>query len=285
MRPSERLPYYAQRFEMVELNSSFYSIPEPRLAEQWVAITPARFTFNVKLHKLLSRHSCDLKMLPKHLQEIAEITGRAKVLLTPEIEQAAVQSFLEGIHPIEKAGKLGILLLQLSPAFSPRANKLSELDALLQTLAPRTVAVELRNRNWVEGDQLDRTRQHMEEHHAAFVSVDTPRSSHFNVMPPIDLITNPALGYLRLHGRNETAYLTGRTVAERFDYDYSDEELHEVKSRVEGLADQTEVVHVVFNNNRSDYAPAAALRFRRILGQHVPAQVLAATAEQRKLAL
>src|SRR4051812_46331423 len=65
LRPSERLPYYAQRFEMVELNSSFYSIPEPRLSEQWAAITPAGFVFNVKLHKLLSRHACELKMLPK----------------------------------------------------------------------------------------------------------------------------------------------------------------------------------------------------------------------------
>jgi uncharacterized protein YecE (DUF72 family) len=78
MRPSERLPFYAQRFDVVELNSSFYSIPERRLAEQWAAITPAGFTFNVKLHKLLSRHSCELKMLPKDLKETAETPAKGK---------------------------------------------------------------------------------------------------------------------------------------------------------------------------------------------------------------
>lgn len=84
-------------------------------------------------------------------------------------------------------------------------------------------------------------------------------------MPSLDEVTNPALSYLRLHGRNEKAYLTGRTVAERFDYDYSDDELGEVADRVEKLARETEDIHVIFNNNRSDFAPRAAERFRRMV--------------------
>ena len=102
-------------------------------------------------------------------------------------------------------------------------------------------------------------------------------------MPALNVVTNPTTAYLRLHGRNEHAYLTGKTVAERFDYDYSDDELEDVKERVADFAEQAQVVHVVFNNNRSDYAPEAALRFRRIMGQAVPAAPRPPRAQQKTL--
>lgn len=150
---------------------------------------------------------------------------------------------------------------------------------------PHERAVELRNRNWVEGDQLEHTAAYLKEHKAVYVGVDTPRSEHFNVMPPIDLVTNPAVSYLWLHGRNERGYVRGRSAAERFDYEYSDEELEEVKGRVKSMADETKVVHVIYNNNRSDYGPTAALRFRRMLGQAVPAEAFEVRPKQKSLDL
>jgi uncharacterized protein YecE (DUF72 family) len=217
----ERLPYYSQRFEMVELNSSFYAIPNQRLVEQWVHLTPPGFIFDVKLHKLLSRHSCELKMLPKDLPDKAE-TKRDRVILTPEIEAAVTQRFLENIQPFADAKKLGVLLLQLSPSYSPKTHRLDELASLLNQLSLHSVAVELRNRNWVEGEQLEETAEFFRGHHATLVSVDAPRSEHFNVMPAVDVVTNPEVAYLRLHGRNEQGYLQGKSVAERFDYKYSE---------------------------------------------------------------
>jgi len=53
----DRLPWYAQRFEAVELNSSFYAVPERSTVRRWAEVTPGGFTFDVKLHRLLSRHS------------------------------------------------------------------------------------------------------------------------------------------------------------------------------------------------------------------------------------
>ncbi len=67
------------------------------------------------------------------------------------------------------------------------------------------------------------------------------------------------VAYLRLHRRDPKAYLTGKTVAERFHYDYSDTELNEVMSRAQTLARQADAVHVVFNNNSRDFAPVAAV--------------------------
>ncbi|MEA3189337.1 MAG: hypothetical protein QOD99_3167 [Chthoniobacter sp.] len=264
---SERLRFYAQQFDMVELNSSFYGIPQRRQVEQWIPVTPPGFVFNVKLHKLLSRHSCEKKMLPVDLQKAARTTPNDRVILTPEIETATSEKFLEAVEPFENAGKLGVLLLQLSPGFSPRKNQLAELDSLLNGLAPRSVAVELRNRNWVEDDRIEQTVDFFRGHHATLVSVDAPRSENFNVMPAVDLVTNPSEAYLRLHGMNEQGYLKGKSVAERFDYDYSDDELAGLNERVGDLAREAQRVHVVFNNNRSDFAPKNATRFREMMAE------------------
>ncbi|HEX8898528.1 MAG TPA: DUF72 domain-containing protein, partial [Chthoniobacterales bacterium] len=168
-------------------------------------------------------------------------------------------------------GKLGALLLQLSPGFSPRKHQLSELDDLLAALADYQIAIELRNRNWVEGDNIEATLKFFRKHSATLVSVDAPKEKHFTIMPPeLDAITNSSLAYLRLHGRNAHAYTTGKTVAARFNYDYSDEEIGEVAERARDLAKEAKEVHVVFNNNALDYAPHAAARMRKALGQMIP---------------
>jgi uncharacterized protein YecE (DUF72 family) len=271
MPAGERLAWYAQHFEMVEVNSSFYSVPDPRLADRWCRATPDGFIFDVKLHQLLSRHSTNLKLLPPALQKTAETDAKGKVKLTPKIERAMIEEFLRPIEILRGHEKLGALLLQLSPGFSPRKHQLDELDDLLGALAGYRVALELRNRNWVEGDNLDATLDFVREHSATLVAVDAPSQKHFTIMPPeLNAITNPELAYLRLHGRDAHAYTTGKTVAARFNYDYSDQEIDEVADRARDLAKDATEVHVVFNNNARDYAPHAALRMRKALGQMIP---------------
>jgi len=92
----------------------------------------------------------------------------------------------------------------------------------------------------------------------------------------VDEVTNSNLAYLRLHGRNAKAYITGKTVAARFDYDYNEKEIAQVAQRSRKLAGETRELHVIFNNNNLDYAPRAAIRLRQALGQIVnaPAKTL-----------
>ncbi|HEU0274280.1 MAG TPA: DUF72 domain-containing protein [Candidatus Udaeobacter sp.] len=275
----ERLQWYAQHFEMVEVNSTFYSVPEPRMAERWCAATPANFIFDVKLHQLFSFHSTPSKLLPPNLQSRAETDGRGKVKWTPELQEALLQVFLRSMSIMRGAGKLGVLLLQLSPAFSPRKHKLSELEPLIETLRDYDLAIEFRNRNWVMGDSLKQTIAFLQKRHAIFVNVDAPLSDHFTVMrSDVDEVTNPKVAYLRLHGRNAKAYITGKTVAARFDYNYSDDEIAETAERSTKLASETSELHVIFNNNNLDYAPRAALRLRKALGQ-----IIKATSETAEL--
>jgi uncharacterized protein YecE (DUF72 family) len=268
MRAAERLGWYAQQFEMVEVNSTFYSVPDLRMVERWCAVTPDGFTFDVKLHQLFSFHSTATKLLPPDLQQRAQTGEKGKVTLTPDLEEAMLDVFLRSMSILRSAGKLGVLLLQLSPAFSPRVHKLEELEHLIGMLGDYRLAIEFRNRNWVIGNQLRSTIDFLKQRKVAFVSVDAPSAEHFTIMPSnLDEITNPHLAYLRLHGRNSDAYLKGKTVAARFNYDYNDNEIAEVAERSKKLARTTRELHVIFNNNNLDYAPRAAARLRVALGQ------------------
>lgn len=267
----DRLAWYADHFEMVEVNSTFYAAPDPRMVARWCHSTPEGFVFDVKLHQLLSRHSTNLKLLPPALQKAASADTKGKVTLTPELEMAMIEEFRRALEILDRAGKLGALLLQLSPAFSPKKNQLGELDDLLGALGGYRLAIELRNRNWVESENREATLEFFRKQAATLVAVDAPAEKHFTIMPPdLNAITTPKLAYLRLHGRDARAYTTGKTVAARFNYDYSDKEIDEVADRANELAQEAEEVHVVFNNNARDYAPHAALRMRKALGQMIP---------------
>jgi len=273
MRASERLSWYAQHFEMVEVNSTFYSVPDLRMVERWCASTPDAFTFNVKLHQLFSFHSTPSKLLPADLQPRAKINAKGKVEPTSQLREALLKTFLRSISIMRTSGKLGVLLLQLSPAFSPRKHELREIEALINAMGDYPVAIEFRNRNWVVRDQLESTMHFLRDHQVAFVNVDSPDADHFTIMPTeLNAVTNHHVTYLRLHGRNAHAYLTGKTVAARFNYDYSNAEIDAVAQRSRRLAKEAEQVHVVFNNNALDYAPRAASRLRKALGQIIPAR-------------
>ena len=240
------------------------------MVERWCAATPDDFTFDVKLHQLFSFHSTPAKLLPPDLQRRAETNAKGIVKSTPELQEALLGTFLRSMSIFRAARKLGVLLLQLSPAFSPRKHQLSELQPLMDMLSDYDLAIEFRNRNWAAGDQLKSTIDFVRQHRAIFVNVDTPASDHFMVMPSdIDEVTNLDVAYLRLHGRNAKAYITGKTVAARFDYDYSESEIAEVAQRSRKLAKEARESHVIFNNNNLDYAPRAALGLRKALGQIV----------------
>src|SRR5919109_1071478 len=204
----ERLAWYAERFEAVELNSSFYAIPSRANVERWAETTPDGFSFDVKLHRLLSRHATKPNSLPPEMRGEVELNDRGNVIATPEVD--------------------------------------------------RTLAVEFRHIGWMEGEQERRTLAELSERGAAYVCVDAPRERHVPIMPSVDAVTTKRLAYLRCHGRDADRYMRGRTVAERFDYDYKPKELREIGDRARELAKDADQVHVMFNNNARDLAPKAA---------------------------
>jgi uncharacterized protein YecE (DUF72 family) len=271
MAAKERLPWYAQRFEAVELNSSFYAIPDRNTVHGWVDATPDHFTFDVKAHRALSRHAAPVDSLPPDMREGVPLGPRGRVRLTPELESALIERLLEETAPLAEAGKLGAYLLQLTPAFAPGRHRLDELDGLVGAFGSQRLAIELRHRGWVRDKWREETFSWFADHDVAFVAVDAPPGDHVPIMPSdLDAVTREDLAYLRLHGRNTEGYLTGKSVAERFAWRYGDDELEQVKTRVLAMAEEAREVHVAFNNNRGDDAPTAAQRFRSLLGQAPP---------------
>jgi uncharacterized protein YecE (DUF72 family) len=264
---AELLPYYAQHFDGVEVNTTSYGVPERRAVQRWADVTPDDFTFDVKLHQAMSRHSAEVDSLPPALRDRVDTTPRGRVRPSAELDRELAGRYLEATKPLADSGKLSSFLLQLSPAFKPGPHDLDELDDLLDALAPHPVAVEFRHRAWLHDDRREQTLGWLEDHGAAFVAVDAPQGKPPTMLPRVDAVTRDDLAYLRLHGRNTDGYLHGKSVAERFGWIYGEAELEEVAERVHGLAEQAAEVHVFFNNNRDDDAPTAARRFRALLGQ------------------
>ena len=105
------------------------------MVERWCAATPDDFTFDVKLHQLFSFHSTPAKLLPPDLQSRAETDAKGKVKATRDMQEALLKVFLRAAAIFRSAGKMGVLLLQLSPAFSPRKHELNELEPLIEMLS------------------------------------------------------------------------------------------------------------------------------------------------------
>ena len=263
----DRLPWYAERFEGVEVNSSFYALPEERTVERWAKITPDGFTFDVKLHRLLSRHSAPLESLPPDLRERARTTGRGRVVLDPGLEREMADRTVATLSRSSEAGKLSALLLQLTPAFSPHEHRLGGARA------PHRRARAAPGRDRAAPPRLGRAqarRGHLrwyEDANAAFVATDAPQGDAPTIMPPVDAVTRDDLAYFRLHGRDAEGYLKGKTVAERFGWVYQPDELEEINTRVQELAGLATDTRVMFNNNRAADAPNSARAFREMLGQ------------------
>ena len=259
-----RLKWYSEFFNYVEVNATFYALPQARTVERWCEQTPEDFLFDVKLPKILSRHSMQMQFLPPDLRSrVPNKSGVAQ--LTRESEELIVKRTLREITPLIEAGKFGAFLLQLSPSFRPQMHHLTELDSLRDLLSPHLLAVELRNRDWATADQLSATIDYFKSRRITLVSVDAPESEHFTVMPGLNCITNPELAYFRLHGRNEEGYVKGRTVADRFNHDYTEPEIREISDRILEIEPEVKRLHAAANNNRSNYAPKAALRIKRLL--------------------
>lgn len=271
-----RLRYYAARFDTVEVDSTFYGLPKPAVAENWVKRTPEGFTFHVKAYGLMTGHDVDERSLSPDLRDYDyELTNRGRVR-HPDARmfERAFELFLEGIEPLRLGHKMGGVLLQYPAYFqaTDREHERRNLEAIeraVDLLKPLPVFIEFRHSSWVEGPQLARTMQFLADRFLTYVAVDSPQIMGAHIMPPIAPATSP-LGYVRFHGRNAGTW-SARTVsaADRFDYLYSRDELDDWREPVVHLAEQTERTWVMFNNCKYDYAPRNARDMAEILGDVV----------------
>ena len=162
---ADDLAYYAEHFDTVEVNSSFYRLPDPAVTRGWAARTPSRFDFCLKLFQKFTHPAMYLKG--------ADVHAAGETSPIPAISGADVDAFRQSIEPIASAGKLGALLAQFPPTFRHGADALGYLTWLLQAFSDYPVAIELRHRSWSDREQ--EMLGLLRAHGAAWVQIDEPK--------------------------------------------------------------------------------------------------------------
>ncbi len=271
MSAEERLRYYADRFRVVEVDSTYYFPPTVDLAEKWIDRTPEDFRFDIKSYSLFTGHPTKQRSVWADVlaQLPEEHRGKSNVYLD-HLPEAAVdrawERFREALRPLDSAGKLGAVFFQFPPWFHPGSKARRFLQELPQRMEGFDVAVELRNAGWFGGGDTDRTLEMMDELELAYVCVDEPQGFD-NSVPPVTAVTHPRLAVVRMHGHNrENWNRKGISAAERFRYLYSEEELEEWAAEVRKLAEGTRETHVLFNNCYRDYGVRNAAQMAHLLG-------------------
>jgi len=267
----DRLRFYSSRFPIVEVDSTYYSMPGEHTARLWVERTPDGFTFDVKAFRLFTQHPTPLKALPRDVRgALPREAGRKDSVyqrdMPGELVDELWRRFEAALLPLDSALKLGVVLLQFPHWFYPGDRQLKYIADCKERLPQYRVAVEFRQSSWLSEGNRERTLAFLRDSDLPQVCVDEPQGFKSS-MPPIAEATSD-IGVVRFHGRNvETWEKKGIAVQERFNYLYSEDELHEWVPRIRALAERTSQLHVLFNNNYQDQAVTNGQQMQLILAE------------------
>lgn len=263
-----RLAFYGAAFDTVEVDSTFYAIPEQASAFQWAARTPPGFLFNVKAWGLFTWHSVKYETLPEWVRhEIPRPeSGRLDFQGLPrELRPVLWKRFTSALEPLRTMDRMGYLLFQLPPKASFSPVMMRYLERVAEVTPPFRTAVEVRNRSWMEKGNRESFLSLLKGANMAYVAVDEPE---LDWTVGRDYPVTATWGAVaRFHGRNREGWTKkGATVAEKFRYNYSDGELLSWEGAVRDAAERAGKVFLMFNNCYRDYAVKNALRMKCLLG-------------------
>src|SRR5260370_25471567 len=222
-------------FHDVEVDSTFYAIPNAKTAELWVARTPKDFTFNAKAYASLAQHRTPVGRLPKDLRE--KVSNSKTNLyfkdLGPKEKESVWDRSGEGMKPLHDAGKLGAIVFQFHKWFLPSPSAYRFMEDLRERLPDFGIAIEFRQALWMKESRRERAFEFLKDHHYTYVVVDEPQGFASSV-PPGAATTAP-LCQVRCHGHNaENWEKKGISTAEKFRYLSQPSEL---KASAPNLAD------------------------------------------------
>jgi uncharacterized protein YecE (DUF72 family) len=253
----ERLAWYSQFFDTVEVDSTYYRLPSESMVQGWTDRTPDGFTMHIKAFGLMTRHPVKLEVLPEDLRDAMPVNARGQVERPPrELRGEVFRRFLESLEPLRSADKLGGILFQFPSYVVFKDASFDYLEWAREQLGSDEMLVEFRHRSWLDEDNRAETLSLLERIGAAYVTVDAPQSDTAkNLVPTVPAVT-AGTAYVRFHGRNlGTWNKRGGSAAERFDYLYSDEELGEWTGTLKELAASANEAYAFFNNNATAQDP------------------------------
>ncbi|WP_034386908.1 DUF72 domain-containing protein [Deinococcus sp. YIM 77859] len=221
VRKEAYLATYAQYFDAVELNSSFYAIPGIKAFEGMVRRSGGRTRFTVKLNRVFT-----------HERNPAS---------------ADFDRMLQSPEPLREAGVMGPYLAQFPYSFHRTGENRRYLLGLAERFAGHELAVELRHASWDKPE----VREGMAEYGLIWVSPDYPPVGG---MPEPQVHVTTDVGYLRLHGRNKGTWWEGQSASERHDYLYTRAEMDEWAEKIALVADELSELYVFFQNTTQGHA-------------------------------
>ena len=216
------LKYYSRHFNILELNFTYYRLPDEHQIKKMMEKTGDIFRFVVKAYRGITHE------------------------FTEESIKTILPRFLNGIMPLYEKERLGTLLFQFPQSFHYVPRNRIYLNELLKASHPFPVSVEFRNRDWLK----ETVYTGLSELSAGLVCVDEPDLPD---LLPSDVRVTSDIGYIRFHGRNKKNWY-GTDSTSRYDYLYSEKELKEWLPRIKDISDRTEKLFIFFNNHAKSQA-------------------------------
>ena len=255
----DELQFYAEHFDTVEVNSTFYGQPRADVTRGWTARTPRDFLFALKLYQKFTH--------PKMFKEAAlkSAPGSEGTLLDllAQVTQSDIDDFRTGIEPVVAAGKLGALLAQFPPSFKRSTETCDYLSGLLRVFNDYPVAVELRHSSW--SDAFGDTLQILNSFGAAWAQIDEPKfrfSIRQNALPNVT-----GFYYMRLHGRNAAQWWRHDKSEDRYNYLYSADELKEFSETATAAKALVKKAYLYTNNHFSAKSVVNAVMLKAQMGE------------------
>lgn len=244
-----QLEDYASHFPFVEMDTSYYAIPSEKNIKNWLDKTPSGFQFIPKaFHSMTLHKPWEKKTYP--LEEIFKL-------------------YLRRFQPLIAHGKIKSFLFQFPPFFHYSDENIIYLKQVRAWMGSLPVAIEFRHQSWYSEQNRAQTLQFLADYDYIQVTVDQPQTPS-NSVPTILQTTNQKLSLYRLHGRNYSGWLNASTDANwrktRTLHDYTPDELNVLKTNTLKLAEQSQEVSVIFNNNAGGHAAKNAKEFQKLLG-------------------
>jgi uncharacterized protein YecE (DUF72 family) len=276
-RGFDRLSFLGNFFDAIEINSTFYRQPEAKAARSWASrvSSESSFRFTAKLFQIFT-HAPGGSLLP---------AGRSASAPGTVDLRAEARTYLAGIGPLLDAGRLGAVLMQFPHAFHDRPGNRAHIETVARLLPGLPLVAEFRHRSWDNEGALAFLR----DFGVGFCNIDQPALGA--TLPPTAHVTS-RVAYVRLHGRNAANWFPSResgrgpgppsttpSVAARYDYFYSSEELRPWVARIRSIAAGAEEVFVIANNHYRGKGPANALMLKSALSRgsvKAPAGLVAA---------
>lgn len=266
-----RLRFYATQFSMVEVDSSYYAMPSASTAQLWAERTPESFAMNVKAFRLFTGHQTSPEAFHRDLQPLLP---KKRMLYYKDVPAEVVdtlwQRFIGALAPLKASGRLGLVHFQFPPWLRRGPGVEAHVTHCVERLAGHVVSVEFRHESWFKDDAASAATMAFERDLGVVHTVVDAPQGFSNSVPAVWEATHPQRALVRLHGRNTETWNVkdAASASERFNYDYSDDELDDIATRAARLAKQVDETHVVFNNNMEDQGQRNARTMVKLLRRH-----------------